>query len=151
MTHTLGKHSPEIRCLCLLKWPSEIMLPQNLPSFFFIPYRRIYYAGVLISCGGFKWRYIQDFYPKTGVVIEFLLKKWTLGAKKWRCIQICQKWRNNQDWRSKCADTVIYKPNSKWRWFWWKLVKMHGIFPKGVLTGTTASSYSGDGGYCLQQ
>ena len=73
-----------------------------------IPYRRIYYAGVLISCGGFKWRYIQIFCPKTGVVIKFLLKKWTLGAKKWRCIQICQKWRNNQDWRSICADTVVF-------------------------------------------
>ena len=40
-----------------------------------------------------------------GVLIKFLLKKWTFGAKKWRFIQICPKWRSNQDWRSICADT----------------------------------------------
>ena len=53
-----------------------------------------------------RWRCIQIVNPKTGVIIEFLLKKWTFGAKKWHCIQICQKWRNNQEWRSKSADTV---------------------------------------------
>ena len=78
-----------------------------LKIYFDIPYRRKYYAGVLIRQRGLRWRCIQFFYPKTGVIIEFLLKKWTFGAKKWLCIQICQKWRNNQDWRSICADTVF--------------------------------------------
>ena len=42
-----------------------------------------------------------------GVLIKFLLKKWTFGAKKWRFIQICPKWRSNQDWPSICVDTVV--------------------------------------------
>ena len=43
-----------------------------------------------------------------GVLIKFLLKKWTFVAKKWRFIQICPKWRSNQEWRSICADTVDF-------------------------------------------
>ena len=47
-----------------------------------------------------------------GVLIKFLLKKWTFVAKKWRFIQICTKWRSSQEWRSICADTVykVYIP-----------------------------------------
>ena len=48
-----------------------------------------------------------------GVLIKFLLKKWTFVAKKWRFIQICSKWRSNQDWCSICVDTVIYFSSPK--------------------------------------
>ena len=49
---------------------------------------------------------------ESDVLIKFLLKKWTFVAKKWHFIQICPKWRSNQDWRSICVDTVYVKLHS---------------------------------------
>jgi len=42
-----------------------------------------------------------------GVLIKFLLKKWTFRAKRRCFIQICPKWHSNQDWPSIRVDTVL--------------------------------------------
>ena len=50
---------------------------------------------------------------ESGVLIKFLLKKWTFGAKKWRFIQICPKWHSNQEWRSIGTEIRYIKVQSR--------------------------------------
>ena len=53
-----------------------------------------------------KWL-VAYLFEVCGVLIKFLLKKWTFGQKKCHFVQICPKWCSNQEWPFIYSDTVF--------------------------------------------